>query len=67
MQKIKIARGTKLTFEEDCNKYSENCRQRNLSEDTIGHYRQSYAQFYSIKIKDLDFDNNVVYMNVKRN
>ena len=42
MQKIKMSRGTKLTFEEGCNKYLENCRQRNLSEGTINHYRQRY-------------------------
>ena len=29
MQKIKMSRGTLLTFEESCNKYLENCRQRN--------------------------------------
>ena len=29
MQKIKMSRGTLLTFEEGCNKYLENCRQRN--------------------------------------
>ena len=28
------------------NKYLENCRQRNLREGTICHYRQSYTQFY---------------------
>ena len=46
MKKIKMARGVTLTFEEGCNKYLENCRQRNLREGTIGHYRQSYTQFY---------------------
>ena len=46
MKKIKMARGTTLTFEEGCNKYLENCRQRNLREGTIGHYKQSYTQFY---------------------
>ena len=35
MQKIKMSRGTLLTFEEGCNKYLENCRQRNLREGTI--------------------------------
>ena len=29
MQKIKMVRGVTLTFEEGCNKYLENCRQRN--------------------------------------
>ena len=46
MQKIKMSRGTLLTFEEGCNKYLENCRQRNLREGTINHYRQSYLYFY---------------------
>ena len=46
MKKIKMSRGVKLTFEEGCNKYLENCLQRNLREGTIGHYRQSYTQFY---------------------
>ena len=38
MKKLKIARGITLTFEEGCNKYLENCRQRNLREGTINHY-----------------------------
>ena len=46
MKKLKMARGVTLTFEEGCNKYLENCRQRNLREGTIEHYRQSYMQFY---------------------
>ena len=32
MQKIKMSRSVSLTFEEGCNKYLENCRQRNLRE-----------------------------------
>lgn len=32
MKKLKMARGVTLTFEEGCNKYLENCRQRNLRE-----------------------------------
>ena len=35
MQKIKMSRGTLLTFEEGCNKYLENCRQRNLRDGSI--------------------------------
>ena len=42
MKKIKMARGTTLTFEEGCNKYLENCRQRNLRQGTINHYIQVY-------------------------
>ena len=46
MQKIKMSRGMTLTFEEGCNKYLENCRQRNLREGTIGHYRQSNVNIH---------------------
>ena len=46
MKKIKMARGVTLTFEEGCNKYLDNCRQRNLREGRINHYKQSYTQFY---------------------
>lgn len=35
-----------LTFKEGCEKYLEYCRQRNLREGTINHYKQSYTQFY---------------------
>ena len=59
MQKIKMSRGTLLTFEEGCNKYLENCRQRNLRDGTINHYRQSYLYFYKyfdpkMPIEDID-------------
>jgi len=59
VKKLKMARGVTLTFEEGCNKYLENCRQRNLREGTIGHYRQSYTQFYKyfdpkMPIEDID-------------
>ena len=40
MKKLKMARGITLTFEEGCNKYLENCRQRNLREGTI---KKAYA------------------------
>ena len=45
MKKLKMTITT-LTFEEGCNKYLENCRQRNLRQGTINHYKQSYTQFY---------------------
>ena len=45
MKKLKMTRTT-LTFEEGCNKYLEYCRQRNLRQGTINHYKQSYTQFY---------------------
>ena len=46
MKKLQMCAGKSLSFEEGCNKYLENCRQRNLREGTINHYRQSYVQFF---------------------
>ena len=59
MLKIKMSRGVTLTFEEGCRKYLENCRQRNLRDGTINHYRQSYLYFYKyfdpkMPIEDID-------------
>ena len=59
MKKIKMSRGVTLTFEEGCKKYLENCRQRNLRDGTINHYRQSYLYFYKyfdpkMPIEDID-------------
>ena len=54
-----MSRSVTLTFEEGCNKYLEKCRQRNLREGTINHYRQSYLYFYKVfvpkmPIEDID-------------
>ena len=46
MQKLKMKSMNSITFEEGCEKYLEYCRQRNLREGTINHYKQSYTQFY---------------------
>ena len=46
-----------LTFEEGCNKYLEYCRQRNLREGTIRHYKQSYGYFYKYFDKDMPVEN----------
>ncbi len=59
MKKLKMTPTTTMTFEEGCNKYLEYCRQRNLREGTIGHYRQSYTYFYkyfdpNMPIEDID-------------
>ena len=35
-----------ITFEEGCDMYILNCKQRNLRQGTINHYKQSYTQFY---------------------
>ncbi len=46
MKKLKMKAAKTLTFKEGCEKYLEYCRQRNLRQGTINHYRQSYTQFY---------------------
>ena len=59
MKKLKMSMASSLTFEEGCNKYLEDCRQRNLREGTIGHYKQSYTKFYkyfdpNMPVEDID-------------
>lgn len=46
MKKLQMKANVSITFEEGCNKYLDYCRQRNLREGTINHYKQSYTQFY---------------------
>ncbi len=46
MRKLTLLNTNGITFEQGCNKYLDNCRQRNLREGTINHYKQSYTQFY---------------------
>lgn len=48
-----------MTFEKGCSKYLVVCRQRNLRQGTINHYKQSYTQFYKfldpqMPIEDID-------------
>jgi len=35
MRKLRMNQNDFITFEEGCNKYLDNCRQRNLRKDTI--------------------------------
>lgn len=46
MRRLQMQTTNSITFEQGCNKYLDNCRQRNLSQGTINHYKQSYTQFY---------------------
>lgn len=48
MKAIRMLQKTGLTFKDGCEKYLDDCRQRNLREGTIGHYKQSYTQFYKV-------------------
>ena len=52
-----MSRSVTLTFEEGSNKYLENCRQRNLREETISHYEQSYTQFYKYFDANMTIEN----------
>lgn len=46
MKKLRMDRTTSITIEEGCQLYLNDCRQRNLREATINHYRQSYLQMF---------------------
>ena len=48
-----------ITFEEGCQMYLDDCRQRNLREGTINHYKQTYTQFrkfFDMEMPLVDFD-----------
>ena len=70
MKKLRIVTANRLTFEEGCNKYLDNCRARNLREGTINHYKQSYTQFFkyfdpNMAVSDItkeDYDNYVLHL-----
>lgn len=70
MKKLKMNNLGELTFEEGCNKYLLFCKERNLRDGTIRHYRQSYNQFYKFfepdtplrQIKKADYNRYVVYL-----
>jgi integrase/recombinase XerD len=53
MKKLKMTQKPSITFEEGCNLYLDDCRQRNLREGTINHYRQSYLKFYKYFDKNM--------------
>ena len=52
MKKMKMMREKSLSFEQGCELYLNNCRERNLREGTIRHYKQSYDQFYKYFDRD---------------
>lgn len=51
--KIKMNKFTELTLRDGCNKYIDNCKQRNLREHTIKHYRQSYQKLFTFFDEDM--------------
>ena len=44
-RKLTMSKRKDMTLEEGCNLHLANCRQRNLREDTIRHYKDAYVQF----------------------
>lgn len=70
MRKLQMQTTNSITFEEGCNKYLDNCRQRNLRQGTINHYKQSYTQFYKFfepeipieQINEKAYNNYVLYL-----
>ena len=56
MKRIQMVQKTGITFKEGCEKYLDDCRQRNLREGTMGHYKQSYTQFYKVISPDLPLE-----------
>ena len=68
MKKLKMIPNQKLTFEEGCNKYLEYCKQRNLRQDTIRHYHQSFIYFYKYLDKiALLYTENKIQQNLLNN
>ena len=44
---------TPITLKEGCEKHCESCKQRNLRDATIKHYRESYKIFYRYYGEDI--------------
>ncbi len=62
MKRLKMDDETKLTFEEGCDMYLDSCRQRNLREGTIEHYRQIFHKFSNYFDPDMpvsDFNESI--------
>ena len=57
MERLKLVREKEMTLEDGCNKYLENCKERNLRAGTINHYSISYRQFYKYFGKDMPLKN----------
>lgn len=53
MKKLTMVKQKQTTFEQGCNKYITNCKQRNLRQGTINHYKQSYTQFFKYFDKEM--------------
>lgn len=69
LQKLKMQQVV-LSFSDGCDMYIQYCRQRNLRDATINHYKQSYKQFFNyfnpdMPLNDLTksmYDGYVIYL-----
>lgn len=50
---LTMSAGKTMLLGEGCNMHLENCRQRNLREETIRHYKDSYVQFKKYFSEDM--------------
>ena len=67
MKKLRLNKTNTLTFREGCDKYLENCRQRNLRDGTIRHYRQSFDYFFkyfdpNMAVEDIEISKYTDYV-----
>ena len=53
VQRLRICQA-EMTFREGCELYIQYCKQRNLRDATIEHYRESCNQFYKFFNPDLN-------------
>ena len=55
MKKLKMEATSSITFKEGCEKYLEDCMQRNLRDGSLTHYKHSYRQmrdgYHSLKCR----------------
>ena len=56
MKKLRLNVAKTMTFKDGCELYLLDCRQRNLREATIKHYRQSYLRLYRYFEPDLPLE-----------
>ena len=52
-KKITMSTAKRVSLEDGCNMHLENCKQRNLREGTIRHYKDSYVQFMKFFSADM--------------
>ena len=69
VQRLRICQA-EMTFREGCELYIQYCKQRNLRDATIEHYRESCNQFYKffnpdlplIQLNQTMYNNYIVYL-----